>query len=51
VDASPNLLMEPSLNRDIFSDVDLTIPLFRDIGWRDTGAPGIRVFSDGFETD
>lgn len=49
VDASPNLLMEPSLNRDIFSEVDLTIPLFRDIGWRDLGPPGVLVFSNGFE--
>ncbi|MFN7782864.1 MAG: PA domain-containing protein [Lysobacterales bacterium] len=51
VDASPNLLMEPSLNRDIFSEVDLSIPLFRDIGWRDNGPPGVRVFEDGFEAN
>jgi hypothetical protein len=51
VDASPNLLMEPSLNRDIFSEVDLAIPLFRDIGWRDTAPPGLFIFSNGFETD
>ncbi len=34
VDAFPNLLMEPAINNSLFSDVDLTIPLFRDIGWR-----------------
>lgn len=32
-DAFPNLLMEPALNRTIFDRVDLTIELFRDIGW------------------
>ncbi|MBN8480355.1 MAG: peptidase [Xanthomonadales bacterium] len=33
-DALPNLLMEPALNRSIFNRIDLTLPLFRDIGWR-----------------
>ncbi|MGB8716512.1 MAG: PA domain-containing protein, partial [Rhodanobacteraceae bacterium] len=33
-DAFPNLLMEPALNRTIFDKVDLTLPLFRDIGWK-----------------
>ncbi len=33
VDASPNLLMEPSLNQELFSRTDLTVPLFRDIHW------------------
>jgi hypothetical protein len=32
-DAFPNLLMEPALSRSIFDRVDLTIELFRDIGW------------------
>lgn len=32
-DATPNLLMEPALSRSIFDRVDLTIELFRDIGW------------------
>lgn len=32
-DAFPNLLMEPALTRTIFDRVDLTIELFRDIGW------------------
>jgi hypothetical protein len=31
--ATPNVLMEPSLNLDLGHDVDLTLPLFRDIGW------------------
>jgi hypothetical protein len=33
-EANPNLLMEPALNRSIFKSVDLTIELFRDIGWQ-----------------
>ena len=32
-EAFPNLLMEPALNRTIFDKVDLTLPLYRDIGW------------------
>ncbi|MBE5316078.1 MAG: peptidase [Xanthomonadales bacterium] len=51
VDASPNLLMEPSLNRDIFEEVDLALALFRDIGWNDTGPPGVLMFSNGFESN
>lgn len=47
VDAFPNLLMEPSLNTSLFSDVDLTIPLFRDIGWQVVSND--EVFRDGFE--
>jgi PA domain/Thrombospondin type 3 repeat len=31
--ATPNVLMEPNLNSDLGHDVDLTLPLFRDIGW------------------
>jgi hypothetical protein len=31
--ASPNLLMEPALNQDLFSETDMTVPLFRDIFW------------------
>lgn len=50
VDAFPNLLMEPSLNTSLFSDVDLTIPLFRDIGWVVTAPPSPMVlFQNGFE--
>lgn len=48
VDAFPNLLMEPSLNTSLFSDVDLTIPLFRDIGWQVAG-PSSNIFANGFE--
>jgi hypothetical protein len=32
-DAFPNLLMEPSISRSVFDDVDLTLDLFRDLGW------------------
>jgi len=32
-DAFPNLLMEPALTGSIFDRVDLTLELFRDIGW------------------
>lgn len=31
--AAPNLLMEPFINTDLQLAVDLTLPLFRDIGW------------------
>ena len=33
-EAFPNLLMEPALNKTIFDSVDLTLPLYRDIGWK-----------------
>jgi hypothetical protein len=36
VSATPNLLMEPAINVDLSSDVDLTLPLFTDLGWLDT---------------
>ncbi len=32
--ATPNLLMEPNLNGDLGHEVDLTLPLLRDLGWR-----------------
>ena len=31
--ATPNLLMEPALNQELFNETDLTVPLFRDIFW------------------
>ncbi len=31
--ASPNLLMEPAINSNLFDQVDLTLALFQDIGW------------------
>jgi hypothetical protein len=34
IDAEPNLLMEPNLNGNLFDQVDLTLPLFADIGWQ-----------------
>lgn len=49
VDASPNLLMEPSINPNLFNDVDLAIALFRDIGWNDNVSPGLYIFEGGFE--
>jgi PA domain-containing protein len=33
VSAFPNLLMEPSINPDLTTNVDLTLNLFKDIGW------------------
>lgn len=41
VSATPNLLMEPAINVDLTSDIDLTRELFEDIGWfpRTTGVP------------
>ena len=41
VSATPNLLMEPAINPDLTSSVDLTEALFRDIGWlpRNLGVP------------
>lgn len=36
VSAFPNLLMEPAINQDLSSDVDLTLPAFTDLGWLDS---------------
>jgi hypothetical protein len=54
--ASPNLLMEPSINPDLTHNVqaphDLTLEVFHDIGWNDRDADGVlddndcQVFSD-----
>jgi len=33
VTLTPNAIMEPAINADLTSSVDLTVPLFRDIGW------------------
>lgn len=46
VSASPNLLMEPFDNADVFAQVDLTIPMFRDIGWTANTYP--TALPDGF---
>jgi len=42
VSATPNLLMEPAINPDLTSSVDLTEGNFRDIGWlpHTAGVPG-----------
>ncbi len=37
--ATPNLLMEPNINDDLGHDVDLTLPLLRDLGWRSDAVP------------
>jgi hypothetical protein len=41
VSATPNLLMEPAINTELTSSVDLTRYAFEDIGWlpRNTGVP------------
>ena len=33
VSCGPNLLMEPNINADLTSDVDLTVSAFKDMGW------------------
>jgi len=38
-----------ALNTSLFSDVDLTIPLFRDIGWQVVTPPPTLLFRNGFE--
>ena len=47
-DATPSLLMEPSITPDLTDDVDLTLEHFTDIGWilRDPTS----IFANGFET-
>ena len=45
--AYPNLLMEPALNESIFNKVDLTLPLFQNIGWNTQ--PEDILFIDGFD--
>jgi len=37
--ATPNLLMEPNINGDLGHEVDLTLPLLRDLGWRSDAVP------------
>jgi len=39
VSATPNLLMEPAINADLSGSLDLTVDLFRDIGWFGRGGP------------
>ena len=53
VSAFPNLLMEPAINNNLSSSVDLTLALFTDLGWLNalpTGArptvPGIAMLSN-----
>ena len=52
VSASPNLLMEPAINSNLSSDVDLTKYHFEDIGWFDprvTDTPEIPVARTGLK--
>ena len=37
--ATPNLLMEPNINGDLGHDLDLTLPLLRDLGWKSDVVP------------
>ncbi|HZP64872.1 MAG TPA: hypothetical protein VFB32_01065 [Rudaea sp.] len=45
--ANPHLLMQPVLNQTLFNKVDLTLPLFADIGW--SVNPQEVLFTDGFD--
>jgi hypothetical protein len=47
--ATPDLLMEPALNQTLFNSVDLTLPLFQDIGWSTN--PEKVLFYDGFDAN
>jgi hypothetical protein len=37
--ATPNLLMEPNINGDLGHEVDLTLPVLRDLGWSSDAVP------------
>jgi hypothetical protein len=39
VSLTPNALMEPAINADLSGTLDLTVDLFRDIGWFGRGGP------------
>ena len=41
VTCTPNLLMEPAINNDLTSSVDLTHYVFEDIGWLDRVTPAL----------
>jgi hypothetical protein len=45
--ATPALLMQPVLNQTLFNKVDLTLPLFQDLGWGTN--PENVLFVDGFD--
>jgi hypothetical protein len=45
--AGPNALMEPSINTDLFTDLDMTPGVFRDEGWT---VESRVIFEDGFES-
>ncbi len=51
--ATPNLLMEPNLSSDLTHEVDLTLQLLRDIGWRsdESPAPTARGNAEGTESE
>jgi uncharacterized repeat protein (TIGR01451 family) len=45
--ATPNLLMEPSINDDLIHALDLTTPHFRDIGWFAEAGVAVTMTSAG----
>ncbi len=47
-EALPNLLMEPAINDDLSSDVDLTLAHFSDIGWVDDTSAADDVIQPSF---
>ncbi|HEX3896901.1 MAG TPA: PA domain-containing protein [Rudaea sp.] len=46
-DATPDLLMEPSLNTTLFNTVDLTLPFFADIDWSTNSIEDF-IYTDNF---
>jgi hypothetical protein len=51
VSASPNLLMEPAVNSDLTSSVDLTRYAFEDIGWLPRTTPVLVSLVDALAAD
>jgi hypothetical protein len=47
-DATPDLLMEPSLNTTLFNTVDLTLPFFADIDWSTNKIEDF-IYTDNFD--
>jgi hypothetical protein len=44
VTLTPNALMEPFINTDLHTSVDLTLPLLQDIGWNTMATPTLLAF-------
>ena len=49
-DATPDLLMEPSLNTTLFNTVDLTLPFFADIDWSTNKIEDF-IYTDNFDSN